>query len=250
CGPSLSPPSHLRQYGGRPDARNPPFRRSQRRGASGCSLPHPLPLARCQCATEEEPHHASPRRSLESGADDTEAMSAGRWDHLSRLTEASTRSRSLRRLAATLRPGTIGVKQGRSHHAAHGQAPAKAGSIEKRGPALERYQGRSPLRRAHLRSNLRRITVAVHENAKRPPLEVVGRKRHAARLVHKGPRGPMRAAGRRRIHERQVLLVRTSPWLSSLSRRRCVALCGSPCVSFRAMSSKPPETTRRSARCF
>src|SRR4030095_16798359 len=71
---------------------------------------------------------------------------------------------------------------------AHGQAPAEARSIEKRGSALERYQGRlpprRPPRREHLRSTLRRITVAVHEHAERPRLEIVGRKRHTTRLVH------------------------------------------------------------------
>jgi len=49
----------------------------------------------------------------ESGADDTEAISGGRWGHLSRLTEPRLGSRSLRRLVATVRPGIIGVKRRR-----------------------------------------------------------------------------------------------------------------------------------------
>jgi hypothetical protein len=107
----------------------------------GCSLPHPLPLARCQCATEEDPHHASPRRSLESGADDTEAMSAGRWDHLSRLTEASTRLEvtETTRCDATPRHHRRQTAKTVRTRTAHGQAPAEARSIEKRGSALERY---------------------------------------------------------------------------------------------------------------
>src|SRR4029453_19049740 len=64
----------------------------------------------------------------------------------------------------------------------------RAGSIEKRGSALERYQDRlpplRPRRREHLRSSLPRITVAVHEHAERPRLEIIGRKRHTTRHVH------------------------------------------------------------------
>jgi hypothetical protein len=110
----------------------------------------------------------------ESGADDTEAMSGGRWGHLSRLTESSTRVEvtGTTRYDATPRRHWRQTAQSVRACAAYGQAPAEAGSIDKRESVRERYQGRVPPRRPrrgeHLRSTLRRITVALHEHAERP----------------------------------------------------------------------------------
>jgi hypothetical protein len=84
------------------------------------------------------------------------------------------------------------VASGADYHSAPALFKHRGGeSIEKRQSVLERYQGRlpprRPRRREHLRSTLPRITVAVHDNAERPRLEIAGGKRHAARHVHYVP---------------------------------------------------------------
>src|SRR4029453_1386745 len=73
--------------------------------------------ARCSC-------------SLESGADDTEALSRGRWDHLSRLTEASTRVEVTETTRCDATPGHHRRQTAQTVRtlAPHGQAPAEAGA--------------------------------------------------------------------------------------------------------------------------
>src|SRR5262249_19608565 len=145
-------------------------------------LPALMPASHCLLVATPAPIGAPPARTParstscmtsaepESGADDAEALSAGRWDHLSCLPESPTRAEvtETSRCDATPRHPPRQTVQRVRAGAAQGEASVEPGTIEMHGSALERNQGRLPPRRArrceHLRSTLSRIAVAIHEN--------------------------------------------------------------------------------------
>jgi hypothetical protein len=202
----------------------------------GCSLPHPLPLARRQRATEEYPHRTSPRRSLESGADDTEAMSAGRWGHLSRLAESLTRVEvtETTRCDATPRHHRRQTAQTVRTRAAHGQAPA---SVLVKG--ADRLMSVPPHR-----------AMQRHTFATIPTRGWVLKQQRRLDLTYAAADD---TAGRRRIHERQVRLVGSRARLHTKHRGAVVAPPEAearvpqvevrvPRVGLRARRPQPPLT--------
>ena len=106
--------------------------------AAPCPGTGPPWAVRCHTRSHWRAASAQPRKihmyvtssQPESGADDTEAISGGRWGHLSRLTESSTRVEvtGTTRYDATPRRHRRQTAQSVRARAAHGQAPAEAGS--------------------------------------------------------------------------------------------------------------------------
>jgi hypothetical protein len=121
--------------------------------------------------------------------------------------------------------------------------------VEVGGPTFERYQGcspaRRPRRREHLRRTISRITVAVHENAERPRLEIVGRERHTARYVHHVPlvaRGFRGRDASRRANTVGARESRRSLHVSPISRSSGFSSC---CRSKRTRPRWPGAERRR-----